>query len=87
MLQLYVLDNPSKWEDYLYLVDFSYNNSYQESLKMSPFESLYGRKCGVLVKWEKPMDRLVVGMEMLQEMEQHAKEKHIESSKLGSIFF
>jgi transposase InsO family protein len=44
MLRIYVMDKPSKWEDYLHLVEFAYNNGYQYSLKMSPFESLYGRK-------------------------------------------
>jgi hypothetical protein len=44
MLRMYVMDKPSKWEDYLHLVDFAYNNGYQTSLKMSPFEALYGRK-------------------------------------------
>jgi hypothetical protein len=44
MLRMYVMDKPSKWEDYLHLVEFSYNNGYQNSLKMSPFEALYGRK-------------------------------------------
>jgi hypothetical protein len=34
---------PKKWEDFLPLVEFTYNNGYQESLKMSPFEVLYGR--------------------------------------------
>jgi transposase InsO family protein len=54
MLQMYVMDKPSKWEDYLYLVEFSYNNGYHASLKMSPFESLYGRKCNTLVSWDNP---------------------------------
>jgi hypothetical protein len=44
MLRMYVMDKPSKWEDYLNLVEFSYNNGYQASLKMIPFEALYGRK-------------------------------------------
>jgi hypothetical protein len=44
MLRMYLMDKPSKWEDYLHLVEFAYNNGYQASLKMSPFESLYGRK-------------------------------------------
>jgi hypothetical protein len=37
------MHQPKKWEDYLPLVEFSYNNGYQESLKMSPFEALYSR--------------------------------------------
>jgi hypothetical protein len=54
MLRMYVMDKPSKWEDYLHLVEFSYNNGYQASLKMIPFEALYGRKCNTLVSWDNP---------------------------------
>jgi hypothetical protein len=49
MLRMYVMDKPSKWEDYLNLVEFDYNNGYQASLNMSPFEALYGKKCNTLV--------------------------------------
>jgi hypothetical protein len=62
-------DEPSKWEDYLHLVEFAYNNGYQTSAKMSPFEVLYDRKCTTLISWDNPVDRLMVGPEMLQEME------------------
>jgi hypothetical protein len=34
ILRMYVMDKPSKWEDYLHLVEFAYNNGYQASLKM-----------------------------------------------------
>jgi hypothetical protein len=44
MLRMYVMDKPSKWEDCLHFVEFSYKNGYQASLKMSPFEAIYGRK-------------------------------------------
>jgi transposase InsO family protein len=37
MLRIYVMDKPSKWEDYLHLIEFTYNNGYQASLRMSPF--------------------------------------------------
>jgi hypothetical protein len=36
---------------------------------MSPFEALYGRKCNTLVSWDNPSDRVVVGLELLKEME------------------
>jgi hypothetical protein len=49
MLRIYVMDKPSRWEDYLHLVEFIYNNGYHASLKMSPFEALYGRKCNTSV--------------------------------------
>jgi transposase InsO family protein len=49
MLRMHVIHQPKKWEDYLPLVEFAYNNGYQEALKMSPFEVLYGRPCNTLV--------------------------------------
>jgi hypothetical protein len=69
MLRMYVMDKPSKWEDYLHLVEFSYNNGYQASLKMSPFEALYGRKCNTPVSWDNPTDKVVLGPELLKDME------------------
>ena len=51
ILRMYVMDRPSKWEDYLYLVEFAYNNGYHASLRMIPFEALYGRRCRTPVSW------------------------------------
>jgi hypothetical protein len=67
MLRMYVMDNPSKWEDYLHLVEFAYNNGYQSSLRIIPFESLYGRKCNTPVSWDNPIDRVVLGLEFLKD--------------------
>jgi hypothetical protein len=61
ILIMYVMDKPSKWEDYLNLVEFAYNNGYQASMKMIPFESLYGRKLNTPVSWDNPVDRVVLG--------------------------
>ena len=47
MLRMYVMDQLGKWEDYIHLVEFAYNNNYQASLKMSHFDVLYGRWCKV----------------------------------------
>jgi hypothetical protein len=77
MLRMYVMDKPSKWEDYLHLVEFTYNNGYQASLKMSPFEALYGKKCNTPVSRDNLADRVVFGLELLKEMEeQMLKIKH-----------
>jgi hypothetical protein len=70
MLRMYVMDKPSKLEDYLHLVEFAYNNGYHTSLKMSPFKALYGRKCNRRVSWDNPADRTVVGPNLLWEMEE-----------------
>jgi hypothetical protein len=64
------MDKPSKWEDYLHLVEFSYNNRYQDSLKMTPIEALYGRKWNTPVSWDNPVDRVVLGPNLLKEMEE-----------------
>jgi transposase InsO family protein len=70
MLRMYVMDHPSKWEYYIHLVEFSYNNGYHSSLKMSLFEALYGKKCNTLVSWDNPTDRVVVGPDLLKEMQE-----------------
>eukprot|EP00253_Pinus_taeda_P020750 PITA_20750 len=73
MLRSYVMQQPSRWEEYLHLVEFAYNNGYHASLHMSPFEVLYGRKCRTPSSWSGPEDKLVLGPEMLAEMEQMVK--------------
>ena len=44
MLRVCTLDFPRSWAEKLPLMEFVYNNSYHQSLKMSAFEALYGRK-------------------------------------------
>jgi hypothetical protein len=66
MLRMHVMHQPKKWENYLPLVEFAYNNSYQESLKMSPFEALYDRQCKIPISWNNPMDRITIGPNMLK---------------------
>jgi hypothetical protein len=68
-LRMYVMDQPSKWEDYIHLVEFAYNNGYRASLKMSPCEALYGRKCNTPMSQDNPIDRGVIGPDLLKEME------------------
>jgi transposase InsO family protein len=69
MLRMHVMHQPKRREDYLPLVEFANNNGYQESLKMSPFEVLYGRPCNSLVSWSNPMNRITIGPNMFNEME------------------
>ena len=66
---MYVKDQLGKWEDYLHLVEFDYNNNYQASARFSPFEILYGRKCNTPISWSNPVYRLVLCLELLKEME------------------
>jgi transposase InsO family protein len=56
MLRAFVLAYGTKGEDCLPFVEFSYNNGYQASLQMAPFEDLYGRKCRTPLNWSENGD-------------------------------
>jgi hypothetical protein len=51
MLRACALQYERSWDKSLSYAEFSYNNSYQESLKMEPFEMLYGRRCQTMLFW------------------------------------
>ena len=70
MLCMYVMDKPTKWEDYLHLVEFVYNNGKQASLGMGLYEALYERRCRTPVTWDNPVNMIVLGKYLLREMEQ-----------------
>jgi hypothetical protein len=69
MLRACALKDRKSWDKCLLYAEFSYNNSYQESLKMSPFEVLYGFKCRTPLFWNEPEESQVFGPEILQEAE------------------
>jgi hypothetical protein len=54
MLKAYVMEYPGSWDKNLSWAEFSYNNSYQESLKMTSFEAPYGRRCHAPLNWNGP---------------------------------
>ena len=68
------MDKPGKWEDYLHLVEFSYNNNFQVFAGMSSFEILYRRKGNTPISWSNPIDRLMLGLDLLKEMELNVKQ-------------
>jgi hypothetical protein len=70
MLRACALEFPQKWDDCLPLAEFSYNNSYQESIKMAPFEALYGRRCRTPLNWSEPGERSFFGPNMVKETEE-----------------
>ena len=51
-------------------VEFSYNNSNQVSLKMSPFKALYGRKCQTPLMWFEVRETSLFGPDMIKEAEE-----------------
>jgi hypothetical protein len=70
MLRMHVMHRPKQWEEYLPLVELAYKNGYQESLKTSPFEVLYGRKCRVSISLDSLVEKITLGPELLKEMEE-----------------
>ena len=56
MLRMYVMHQQRKWEGYLPLVEFAYNNGYQESLRMCHFESFYGWSWNTPISWSDPIN-------------------------------
>nr|GEV72714.1 reverse transcriptase domain-containing protein [Tanacetum cinerariifolium] len=67
MLRASVIDFGKGWVKHLPLVKFSYNNSYHASIKVAPYEALYGRKCRSPVCWAKVGEAQLTGLEMIQE--------------------
>nr|GEU81660.1 reverse transcriptase domain-containing protein [Tanacetum cinerariifolium] len=67
MLRACVMDFRKGWDRHIPLIEFSYNNSYHTSIKASPFEALYGRKCRSLVCWAEVGDALLTGPEIVRE--------------------
>ncbi|BAS85359.1 Os03g0627900, partial [Oryza sativa Japonica Group] len=53
--------------------EFSSNNSYQASLKMSPHETLYGRKCRTPLIWTETKERSIFGTNLLKEAEEKVR--------------
>ena len=67
------LDYGSSSDDNLPYADFSYNNSYQASLKMAPFEALYGRRSQTPLMWDEVGDRQLFGSNVIKESEENVK--------------
>jgi hypothetical protein len=69
MLRACVLEHPGSWDQNLPWAEFSYNNSYQESIKMTPFEVLYGRRCCTPLNWIEPGEKVIFGPDLVEEAE------------------
>jgi hypothetical protein len=70
MLQESILHFDKSWDKCLSLGEFSYNNSYQASLKMASFDALYGRRCPTLLNWSEAGERTLFGPELVKDGEE-----------------
>ena len=49
------------------LVEFAYNNSYQASIRMVPYEALYGRPCRSPLGWTKVEESSIIGPYLIRD--------------------
>ncbi|TYG49507.1 hypothetical protein ES288_D10G099900v1 [Gossypium darwinii] len=73
MLRCCILEFEGNWEKYLPLIEFAYNNSYQSSIKMAPYEALYGRKCRTPLYWTELNEKKIHGVDLIRETEEKVK--------------
>jgi hypothetical protein len=69
MLKACALQYGRSWDRSLSYAEFSYNNIYQESLKMMPLEMLYGHRCRTLLFWSETGEWKIFGSDIFQEAE------------------
>ncbi|WVZ96673.1 hypothetical protein U9M48_042279 [Paspalum notatum var. saurae] len=67
MLRAYTLNKSLSY------AEFSYNNTYQASLKKAPFEVLYNRRCRTPLLWDQVSEKVVFGPDMIKEAERQVQ--------------
>ena len=48
-------------------MEFAYNNNYQASIGMTPYEALYGRKCKTSVCWIELSEYKLIGLDIVKD--------------------
>ena len=73
MLRSCAIDYEGSWDRHIPLVEFVYNNSFQSSIGMAPYEALYGRKCKTPLCWTELSEKKIIGPDLIQETEEKVK--------------
>ena len=58
------------WDRYIPLTEFAYNNNYQSSIGMAPYEAFYGRKCRTPVCWTELNEHKGIGPDIVKDIEE-----------------
>ncbi|KAL4021022.1 hypothetical protein IC575_019811 [Cucumis melo] len=66
MLRACALEFPGSWGSHLHLMEFSYNNSFQATIGMTPFEALYEKCCRSSVCFDEVGDQRLMGPKLVQ---------------------
>ena len=67
MLCCCIIDLGGNWDGHLPLVEFTYNNSYQATVGIAPYEALYRRPCRSPLRWAKPEEHIIMGPQVINE--------------------
>ena len=67
------MEFPGSWDKYIPLMEFAYNNSYQSSIGMAPYEALYGRKCRTPICWTELGENRMIGPDIVKDTEEKVK--------------
>ena len=70
------------WNRYIPLIEFAYNNSFQSSIGMPPYEALYGRKCRIPVCWMELNEHKVIGPYIVKDTEEKV---HVIQKRLKAV--
>jgi hypothetical protein len=75
---------PGSWDKNLSWAEFSYNNSYQESLKMAPFETLYERQYRTPAQSDRAGEKAIFDSDIVVEAEAtvHRIKENLKVAKL-----
>ena len=73
MLRSCVIDYEGSWDRHIPLVKFMYNNSFQSSIGMAPYEALYGRKCRTPLCWTELSEKMIIGPDLIRLIEEKVK--------------
>ncbi|XP_070014868.1 uncharacterized protein [Nicotiana sylvestris] len=66
MLRACVIDIGGQWDQFLPLAEFAYNNNYQSSIEMAPFEDLYDWRCRSPIEWFEPGEAKLYGTDLVK---------------------
>jgi hypothetical protein len=73
LLRACVLEHKGSWDEFLPLIEFTYNNSFHSSIGMAPYEALYGRKCRTPLCWYEAGENKILGSDFVHQTTEQVK--------------
>lgn len=68
-----MLEQDGAWDNHFPLIEFTYNNSFQDSIGMAPYEAFYGRRCRTSLCWYESGKSDVLGPKIVQQTTENIK--------------